>query len=159
MPVRDVLTLLIFLAVTVRVWQRVTRASPLMRRILTPVLFVAGARVLLDGDRRRGAVGRSRTRTLTEALALIVAFALPAIAAAFFVGLFQRRLYAADALQKLAAHVTGQEHARARCGPRSPMRCRTPRFRSSTGQRDTATTGSTPTGTPSIRRSPTRAGT
>ena len=46
-PVRDLLTLLIFLAVTFRIWQRVSTASPLMRRILTAVLYVAGARVLL----------------------------------------------------------------------------------------------------------------
>ena len=106
-PVRDVLALLIFLAVTFRIWQRVTTASMLMRRILTVVLYLAGARVLLMvvGIGARWADADSR---VTETLVLIVALALPAIAAGFFVGLFQRRLYASDALQKLAAHVTGR---------------------------------------------------
>jgi signal transduction histidine kinase len=106
-PVRDLLTLLIFLAVTFRIWQRVSTASLLMRRILTPVLYVAGARILLMAI-GVGARWANPDSELAEALVLIVALALPAIAAAFFVGLFQRRLYAADALQSLAAHVTGR---------------------------------------------------
>ena len=110
-PVRDVLTLLIFLAVTFRIWQRVTTASLLMRRILTVVLYLAGARVLLMAGRHRCAGGRMPDSRVTETLVLIVALALPAIAAGFFVGLFQRRLYASDALQKLAAHVTGRSTA------------------------------------------------
>ena len=118
-PVRDLLTLLIFLAVTVRIWQRVTTASPLMRRILTPVLFVAGGRILLMAI-GVGARWVNPDSELTEALVLIVALALPAIAAGFFVGMFQRRLYAADALQKLAAHVTGRSAAPARYGPPLP---------------------------------------
>jgi signal transduction histidine kinase len=105
-PGRELLTLIIFLAVTLRVAQRVTRATPLMRQTLTPVLFVAGARVFLMAI-GVGARWADPNSELTEAVALLIAFALPAMAAAFFVGLFQRRLYAAEALQKLAAHVTG----------------------------------------------------
>ena len=106
-PTREVLTLVIFLAVTARIAQRVTGASPLMRRTLTPVLFVAGVRLLLVAI---GIGGRwvDPESAFAEASSLIIALALPAMAAAFFVGLFQRRLYAADALQKLATQVTGR---------------------------------------------------
>jgi signal transduction histidine kinase len=110
-PARELLTLVIFVVVTIRVAQRVTRATPLMRQTLTPVLFVAGARVFLMAI-GVGARWADPNAELTEAVALIIAFALPAMAAAFFVGLFQRRLYAADALQKLAAHVTGRSTAK-----------------------------------------------
>src|SRR5687768_16788005 len=48
-PAREALTLVIFLAVTARIAQRVRGASPLMRRTLTPVLLVAGVRLLLVG--------------------------------------------------------------------------------------------------------------
>jgi signal transduction histidine kinase len=106
-PTREVLTLVIFLAVTARVAQRVTGASPLMRRTLNPVLFVAGARVLLVAI-GVGARWVNPESAFAETSSLAIALALPAIAAAFFVGLFQRRLYAADALQKLATRITGR---------------------------------------------------
>ena len=106
-PAREVLTLVIFLAVTARVAQRVTRASLLMRRTLMPVLLVAGIRLVLVAV---GVGGRSvdSESAFAEASSLIIALALPAMAAAFFVGLFQRRLYAADALQQLATNITGR---------------------------------------------------
>ncbi|MGH2838899.1 MAG: sensor histidine kinase [Thermoleophilaceae bacterium] len=106
-PVREVLTLVIFLAVTARIAQRVADASPLMRRTLTPVLLVAGVRVLLVAI---GTGGRwvDPDSTFAEASSLVIALALPAMAAAFFIGLFQRRLYAADALQQLATQITGR---------------------------------------------------
>ena len=106
-PVRELLTLVLFVAVIIRVAQRMTGASPLMRRTLTPVLFVAEVRVVLVAI-GVGARWVDPHSEFTEAIMLIVALALPAMAAAFFMGLFQRRLYAADALQKLAAHVTGR---------------------------------------------------
>ena len=106
-PVRELLTLIIFVAVIMRLSRRVTGASPLMRRTLTPVLLVAGARLLLVAV-GVGARAVSGETEFTEVVSLLIALALPAMAAAFFVGLFQRRLYAAEALQKLAAHVTGK---------------------------------------------------
>jgi signal transduction histidine kinase len=109
-PARELLTMIIFVAVTLRVWRRVSDATPLMRQTLTPVLFVAGARLLLVAV---GVGGRwaSGDTPFTEIVSLLIALALPAIAAAFFVGLFQRRLYAAETLQQLAAHVTGRSTA------------------------------------------------
>ena len=106
-PAREVLTIVLFLAVTIRIAQRVTRASPLMRRTLTPVLLLAGVRLLLVAT---GVGGRwvNPESAFAEASSLVIALALPAMAAAFFVGLFQRKLYAADALQKLATRITGR---------------------------------------------------
>ena len=43
-PVREVLTVLLFVAVTLRLTQRIRRASPPMRRTLTPLLVVAAIR-------------------------------------------------------------------------------------------------------------------
>ncbi len=77
-----------------------------MRRTLSAVLLVAGLRVLLIAI-GVGARWVNPESTFAEVSSLVIALALPAIAAAFFVGLFQRRLYAADALQKLAARITG----------------------------------------------------
>jgi signal transduction histidine kinase len=81
-----------------------------MRRTLAPVLLVAGARVLLVAT---GTAARwiEADSTFAEVSSLVIAFALPAMAAAFFIGLFQRRLYAADALQTLATRITGRSSA------------------------------------------------
>ena len=43
-PVREVMTILLFLAVTIRVGQRVVRATPITRLTLLPVLVVAATR-------------------------------------------------------------------------------------------------------------------
>jgi hypothetical protein len=90
-PLREALTTLIFLAVTARLAQRVRRATPLMRLTLSPVLFVAGARLSLIAL----AVVLRRIDSespLLDGLVWAIALAIPALAAAFLVGLFQRRL-------------------------------------------------------------------
>ena len=107
LPLRELLTLAIFVVVIVRLRGRLTGASPLMRRTLVPVLYVAAARLYLVAV---GIVARwvDPDAALTDALALLVALALPALAAAFFVGLLESRLYQADALQKLPLHMRGR---------------------------------------------------
>ena len=107
LPAREVLTIAIFLAVTARIARRVSGATPLMRRTLGPVLVVAGLRVLLIAT-GVGARWVDPQAAFADVSSLLIALALPAMAAAFFVGLFQRRLYAADALQKLATRITGR---------------------------------------------------
>ena len=98
--------MLLFLAVTVRVGQRVSRATPITRLTLLPVLVVAATRcavfVLAIGVRRV-----SPGSPLADALSWVIALAVPALAAAFLVGLLQRRLYAAGALQQLGAAARG----------------------------------------------------
>jgi signal transduction histidine kinase len=105
-PLREALTALIFLGVTARLAQRVRGATPLMRLTLSPVLAVAAARlslVALTVIVRRVSPGSP----VLDGLVWAIALAIPAVAVAFLLGLFQRRLYAADALQRLGATARG----------------------------------------------------
>jgi signal transduction histidine kinase len=99
-PVREILTILVFLAVTVRLAARVRGASRLMRLTLSPVLAVAGARIFLLAV----AIGVRRVAPesqLAEVMAWAVALAVPAFALAFLLGFLQRRLYEVGALERL----------------------------------------------------------
>jgi signal transduction histidine kinase len=104
LPVRELLVVLIFLAVVARLVQRVGSASRIRRRTLTPVLAVAIAGVGLTAFAlvvRRFAPG-SPAVTVARWLS---AFALPAIALAFLVGLVRWRLYVGASLRRFAASV------------------------------------------------------
>ena len=103
-PLREVLTGLLFLAVTARVGVRVHRATSLMRRTLSPVLAVAIARSLVfpAGLAVRGANPTSRA---ADVFVWAIAMALPLMAAGFFVGLVRWRLFVAEALQTLSARL------------------------------------------------------
>jgi signal transduction histidine kinase len=99
-PFRELLTVLLFLAVTARLAQRVRGASRLTRLMLGPVLAVACGRVFIL------AVGIAARRVAPEAqlvdvLVWAIALAQPALAVAFLVGLTQRRLHEAGALERL----------------------------------------------------------
>jgi signal transduction histidine kinase len=109
-PLRELLTVLIFAAVIVRLASRIGRASHVLRRSLTPLLAVAIFRL---GALSAGFASRrlAPDSTLTEAIAWLTALALPAIACAFLVGLVRWRFFMATAMQRLA---TSQ---RARPGP------------------------------------------
>ena len=105
-PVREVVTILMFLAVTVRVGQRVSRSTPITRLTLLPVLAVASTRCAIFA--LAIAVRRIDPGSpLADALTWVIALAVPAIALAFLLGLLQRRLYAAGALQQLGAAARG----------------------------------------------------
>jgi signal transduction histidine kinase len=99
-PLRALLTAAVFLAVTARLVQRVKHASELMRRTLLPVLTVAIARLVVYavGIATREA---SPGSPAVDAMGWMVALGVPALAAAFFIGLVERRLYVANALQTL----------------------------------------------------------
>jgi signal transduction histidine kinase len=99
-PLRELLTVALFLAVTARVGTRVRHATRLMRRTLTPVLGVALARsaVLAIGVAIRIAAPDSAA---VDALRWVIALGLPAMAFGFFVGLLRWRLFVAEALQAL----------------------------------------------------------
>jgi signal transduction histidine kinase len=99
-PVRELVTVVVFLAVTARLALRVRHATRAMRRVLSPVLAVALARVFLlalaVGVRRADADSPA-----AEILTWTVAMGLPAMAASFFLGLLRLRLFAAGALEAL----------------------------------------------------------
>lgn len=103
-PLRELLTMLLFAAVTARLAQRVHGASRLMRRTLSPVLMVAIARVaafvIAVGVRRA-----SPESPVVDALIWTIALTVPAIAVAFLVGLLRWRFFLSDALQALAVRL------------------------------------------------------
>ena len=103
-PLRELLVVLLFLAVVARLVQRIVSASRIRRRTLTPVLAVAVAGILVTAS---GLVVRhlapgSSALTVTRWLA---AFALPAMALAFLVGLLRWRLYVGASLRRFAASI------------------------------------------------------
>ena len=110
-PLREVLTVLLFLAVTGRLVQRFRGATRLMQRTLEPVLTVAVARcaVLAIAIVVRQASPESAA---VEGLSWAIALAVPVMAAAFFLGLVSRRLYAGKALQDLGKERTREPRAR-----------------------------------------------
>ena len=85
-PLRELLTILLYTAVTFRLGLRVRRASPLMRQTLSPVLLVATARVTAVRD-HPGVRRVDPASPVLEPLVWALALALPAMALAFLVGL------------------------------------------------------------------------
>jgi signal transduction histidine kinase len=104
-PLRELLVVLLFLAVVARLVQRIVSASRIRRRTLTPVLAVAVAGILVTafGLVVRHLAPESSALTVTRWLA---AFALPAMALAFLVGLLRWRLYVGASLRRFAASVS-----------------------------------------------------
>ncbi len=101
-PLRELVTVLLFLAVVGRLLDRIVTASKVRRRMLTPVLAVAVAGIVLTALGfviRRFAPGSPALDVLRWA----VAFALPAIALAFLAGLLRWRLYVGASLSRFAA--------------------------------------------------------
>ena len=100
-PLREVLTVIIFAAATLRLVWRIEQATRLMRRLLTPVAAIAIARLLtLVAALGSRAIAPDSTVTLT--LVWLIALALPAMACAFLVGLVRWRLFSAGAMERLA---------------------------------------------------------
>jgi signal transduction histidine kinase len=91
-PFRDLLAGIVFLIVAARLAARIRDANRLLRRTVAPVLVVAIVRLVLFVAvlvARRIAPGSP----VTEAGAWLLAFAVPAIAAAFLVGLVRWHLF------------------------------------------------------------------
>jgi len=103
-PLRDLLTIVLFVAATVRIGSRVRTATPLMRRILGAVLAVALGRLLVL-SLALGVRRVSPDSPLMDPLNWTVILALPAMCLAFFAGLLRGRLFAARALETLGARL------------------------------------------------------
>jgi signal transduction histidine kinase len=103
-PLRELLTILLMVAVAARLARRVRAATALMRRTLAPVLAIAILRVgtfgVAIGSRRWGA-----SDAVIDALVLLVVLGLPALSLAFLLGLVRWRLLTADALLRLAVGI------------------------------------------------------
>jgi signal transduction histidine kinase len=103
-PLRELLTILLMIAVALRLGQRVKNATPLMRRTLSPVLAVAIVRIGTFGAAI--AVRRAdASDQLVDVLIWVILLGLPAMSLAFLVGLVRWRLFTADALLRLAVEI------------------------------------------------------
>jgi signal transduction histidine kinase len=107
LPLREVLTAALALAVVIRLTDRIRRATRLMRRTLLPVLVFAILRTLAIavalGLRRADADDAALTVATT-----VIALGLPALCIAFLIGLVRWRIYAADCLVALAHGLRGR---------------------------------------------------
>jgi signal transduction histidine kinase len=100
-PLRELLAVLLLLAVVFRLAYRIRHASRLMRRTLTPVLSIAMLRTLVFAAAfglRRGGAGDSALAVVTGAIAL----GLPALCLGFLLGLVSWRIHTANALVNLS---------------------------------------------------------
>jgi signal transduction histidine kinase len=105
-PLREVLTVLVMLAVAARLAQRLHRSTRLTRRVIAPVLTVAALRCGVYGSAvliRRLAPDS----TLADAWLWLLAFMLPLTALAFLVGLTQWWVFIGRSTRRLAAGLVG----------------------------------------------------
>lgn len=100
-PAASALVIGVMLAVLFRLARRMRLATPLARRAYKPVLAVGAVRVALVGV---AFIGRDidPSAPAVEVGAWLLALAVPAIALAFLVALVGSRLFAGDALRRLA---------------------------------------------------------
>jgi signal transduction histidine kinase len=106
-PLRESLSVVLFACVAVVVARRALRADELMRRMVAPVALVAGVRVLVFGwyvvSRRSG-----DTSAFADVAGTAFVLSLPAVTLAFAAGLLARRLFAADALERLTPTISAR---------------------------------------------------
>jgi hypothetical protein len=109
-PMREVLTVLLFLAVVARLAGRVASASRVRRRPLTPVLAVAATGIALTAFALavRSSVPGSPPLSVSR---WVAAFALPAMALAFLAGLLSWRLYVGASLARFTASLSSPPRA------------------------------------------------
>jgi signal transduction histidine kinase len=104
-PVRELLRVVLLLAIPVRLMHRVAHATPLMRRTLTPVAVfsaIASAGLALGLVVRRADAESAAAQVFAVASELW----LPAISIGFLIGLLRWRVFEAGALEALARAVT-----------------------------------------------------
>ena len=126
LPLRDLLTIVLFVAVTARVAWRFQHATPLAKRALGPVLSVSVFRLVVFFS----AVAVRRIAPESEAASVgtwLLALAVPLLALAFLVGVWRWRLFIADAMQRRRRAAAGPAAARRARRPRWPRSSRTAR--------------------------------
>ena len=125
-PLRELLTIGLFAAATIRLSRRLGTATQLMQRAVAPVLGVAIARLWVLAI----AIGVRRFAPGFPALDVavwLVALAVPAIALGFLAGLLRQRLFVADAVRRLALRLREAAPTQKACEARSPRHSRTQR--------------------------------
>jgi signal transduction histidine kinase len=105
-PLREGLTILLFVGVSARLGARLAGASQVMRRTVEPVLAVAIFRTAAFAT----ALAARRVDADSEFVQVavwVLALALPALALAFLLGLVRWRLFVASGMQNLATRLPG----------------------------------------------------
>jgi PAS domain S-box-containing protein len=105
-PVRDILLVVLLVAITVVLARRVTHGTRLMRRTLAPVLGLAIVRIALTAVfilMRRA----SPDSPGTEAVGVIAMLSTPALALGFLAGLMRWRIFAVSAVRRLTTDFIG----------------------------------------------------
>jgi signal transduction histidine kinase len=104
LPVRDLIAVLVFVAVLLLLARRIRRSTKLMRRALVPVLAIAllRAAVFIVYVPLRQASPES---PILDPLGWIYLLCLPGMAVGFLVGLVRSQLEAGEALQRLAVQL------------------------------------------------------
>jgi signal transduction histidine kinase len=105
-PLRELLTIVLFVAVTARLAWRIHASTRLMRRVLGPVLAVAVFRCAAFGT-TVAARRIDAESTGVDVGAWLIALGLPLLACGFLVGLARWRLFIAAAMQQLARRLRG----------------------------------------------------
>jgi signal transduction histidine kinase len=103
-PLRELVLVAITAAVAARIAQRIHGAKPLTRRVLAPVLGVAGFRTAALGV---AVLGRrlAPASSAVEVSAWLLALGVPLMALAFLVGVLRWWVFIARASQRLAARL------------------------------------------------------
>ena len=103
-PLREVLTPALFIAVAVVLTQRAVRSGPLLRRMYAPIAAIAISRALLLAV-YFGVRSANPTSGILELLSWLYVLSLPAVVLACGAGRLYRRLFAAAALDRVARDV------------------------------------------------------
>ena len=103
-PLRELLSVLLFGAVTLRVAERVTKGTPLMRLTSAPVLGVASVRLAVLAVATIARAADVET-SVVAGLSWTIALALPLMALAFLVGLLRWRFHVAGSLEHLGSRL------------------------------------------------------
>jgi signal transduction histidine kinase len=100
-PVREILTVVLFLTATVRLLMKLPQASPLMRIAIAPLAWVAAARLAVFAT---AIVVRAidPDGTAASVTAWLIGLFIPVITLAFLVGLLRWRLFVGASLARLA---------------------------------------------------------
>jgi signal transduction histidine kinase len=101
-PVREILAVLLLAAAVASMARRWRAATPLRRQAIAPVLAVSGVSVCLLAA-FFVARARSAEAGTTVTLGVLWSLCIPALAAAFFAGLLQRRLMLSLLVERLGA--------------------------------------------------------
>ena len=109
-PLREVLLVALYVAVTAVLARRARAAQTMLRRVLVPVLAVAALHVVLalTFETIRAA---DPTAEALETIGWVYVLALPLCAVAAATGLLLRQVYAATALERLAQRLRGSAGA------------------------------------------------